>query len=1586
MYHFNPNPKKFNRQKFMKKVESKKKSLLREAGLSAKAKYEPQSYINSLFMTQLTGHLCKFDDVVIEKIEGLAALYFALCECNSQTQFVAIMTLYVKTHFDKSVVKQISSMCESLFTVQPQSGDDKPDWLNMLGTGLTDWKLIINNPGFTKVSKVVSMLVALGIMQEARLDIGGLTVFSAAATKVQCTAIDLVDAVVETVVFFAEGGYKCFTEGSLKPLLFTNAEVVELETRYIEMLSLWEYARNGNLMKFVKMDEAEFDKKLHTLCEDLEQAYKATQAGAEKKILAARWKEISMILTEFEASRVRGGLRMAPYCFKVFGESAVGKSTFTDVTMMTLLKANGFSAGDDHVITLNPDDKHMSNMRTYVTGIKIDDYGNTKLDYVDLAPSDWLIQICNNIKRYAVMADLANKGKISIEPAVVSITTNVEDLLAHQTSNEPVSIGRRAHVHVDLKVKDEFKKFDELGNKTHMLDPLKVFKKYGDSDEIQDIWDITVRELQILTNDTCGKRLAPTFEFINKQGLTNVDIFTFLKYVVNDSKKHFEVQRAVVHQQTNLAAKLPWCDRCNVPSQICNCEPEEDVVEDIEPQFGMRIADVLQRKANTWNNDFQRVSHTIQTRVEDFAVEQLIAKLNWFEESPFAKWTNYVPTSFLTNEYVIGAMMASGVDVIAADVRSMTTLWLWSTLVLCAASYKLSLYLSAFVAILSAGAFLALYSTVVEHAKSAYYKRLQHERDVMPPLFKKVREQHVKYVCGAIAGFSLIWAAIKVVKALRNSIKWQGELAPKSVADIKRRDAEVNPWYQPEPSNPGITKTVGANQEMVNRVFKNQFTMAYSVGDVNRHCNVMAIKTGYFLMPKHMVPKEPTEIKMERAGFSIRCIVDPTRVSTHGDLAMFYVPNSPPVKTLLDYFSTDYERRTVPSTMVFTQRDGSLVTDRTLWTFTVGVFNGVEYFNGSYYRLTMNTFGGLCMATFFSEGVHKHIMGFHLGGRNGTPDGCAMAVVKGELTGMIAEVQALSKTHIDMPQGSDVIDTHLGKKFSVDGELHFKSPINYIPEDAAIECYGNVTGRSTYNSTVIETPISKVVEEVTGQPNVWGAPKFKNPIVKENGRVDNQEWKPWYESLQYSCNPSIGFAASHVDRAMEDYLIDLKDVFNNNAEFWKTDIVPLSDVEIVSGINGKRFIDAMKAGTSIGYPLGGPKLPHFEYLEPEDFDNISEPKIFSPIIMEAYEQAMDNWANGQMNNLIFGSALKDEPTKLSKDKVRVFQSAPVILQMGIRKYFLPIARFLSMNPLVAECGVGINSAGPEWEQLADHMRKFGTDRIIAGDYSKYDLRMPAQMTQAAFAVMKEIASWTGNYTARDFRIMDSIIYEVTCPLVAFNGDLLRLLGTNPSGQNMTVYINSIVNALLHRLGFFNSYPTQESFGIEGAKLRKQLGRDIRFRDIVSLATYGDDAKGSVMTGFDEFNHISFAKFLADNDMKFTMPDKESDPVAFMDDDRADFLKRKNRFDEDLGHTVGMLEEASIFKSLHSILKSKAVTPEEVSAQNIDGALREWFYHGRDVFEMRRAQMKEVAQRTGMLCRTLEQDFDDRVAEWKEKYE
>jgi hypothetical protein len=236
------------------------------------------------------------------------------------------------------------------------------------------------------------------------------------------------------------------------------------------------------------------------------------------------------------------------------------------------------------------------------------------------------------------------------------------------------------------------------------------------------------------------------------------------------------------------------------------------------------------------------------------------------------------------------------------------------------------------------------------------------------------------------------------------------------------------------------------------------------------------------------------------------------------------------------------------------------------------------------------------------------------------------------------------------------------------------------------------------------------------------------------------------------------------------------------------------------------------------------------------------------------------------------------------------------------------------------------------------VKSYGDDRILAGDYSKYDLRMPAQVMFVAFRILIDLARECG-YSERAVAIMEGVATDICYPLMAYNGDLIQHYGSNPSGQNLTVYINSIVNSLLFRCAYF--HVTRDRLHVPP------------FRDVCALITYGDDAKSSVREDFPEFNHIAVAKFLEGRDMKFTMPDKESDPTEYMMDEDADLLKRSNVYCEETGMIMGALDEDSIFKSLHCVIKSSALTPEQQAMENIDGALREWFSHGREVYEMRR---------------------------------
>jgi hypothetical protein len=154
-------------------------------------------------------------------------------------------------------------------------------------------------------------------------------------------------------------------------------------------------------------------------------------------------------------------------------------------------------------------------------------------------------------------------------------------------------------------------------------------------------------------------------------------------------------------------------------------------------------------------------------------------------------------------------------------------------------------------------------------------------------------------------------------------------------------------------------------------------------------------------------------------------------------------------------------------------------------------------------------------------------------------------------------------------------------------------------------------------------------------------------------------------------------------------------------------------------------------------------------------------------------------------------------------------------------------------------------------------------------------------------------------------------------------------------------------------------------------------------------TYGDDNVGSVNPKCDTFTIKGMSEFLGEHGQVYTMPDKESELVDFLPVEEFEFLKRVNVYIPEIGCNVGALLEKSIFKSLHCFMRGRKspLTEEEASAQNIDTALREFFNHGREVYERRRCELKEVAENCGIdhMCTRLSVTFDDHVAEWREKY-
>lgn len=1664
--------------KTAKKGKKKKEPVLK------KVKLGPQfGMFNSLVIQNVAA--MGFNANVKSAVENTMVAFAAMSECVSTTQFLTISMLYFKTLYTESVVETaghfLAKFVGTTFRMTPQGGsvfgipaNQYPTWLTELKTLSNTWSLSLHAEGFHKLAKLASFCVGLGLckMTDVTPTVAGFELFSLPPPPKSVTVISFVDVVFDLIVHFAEGGYMVFKTGSIKPLLYGSIDHQRYSDMYHACLKCSQLHACGNL-GLEGLDDSDYDKLLNDTIELAERLLLSCRGGVEKSVFNRQLEKLMVWKTDFTETRLSGGLRIAPYTIGLFGGTAVGKSTMCPILMTYLLKLNGFNAEDERVVTLKEGDKYMSNYRSYVNGVILDDLGNTKPDFVTEAPTKQLIEIVNNARMYANMADVDRKGKVAVEPKVVLVTKNVKDGGASVYSREPASIARRDNVTLTIKVRPEYAT-------NGMIDRDKLFSAFPDGTPlIPDLWLITAETAYPRPSGSGTSTVGWNTVTHNGKQLVDVSIFDVLAYLRDASQRHFLLQTRVVEDAKSMTTKLHVCKKCLLPCACCSCDPDDastqsddssdpptpppstdvpppnpptpplqevfgevvgtpsDFSEGPDPDSFALLCDELDKQelslikeqkvggrqcvpmavklqphmglaSNLTAKAEKSYAHMMflyfgagplalgaysYDKIHTFAssrlkryiplsigvikdlelatTDVLLGRLKDLEQSHYMHWTFWIPEWAMKSpmgkqiveqahwasirrgvnrRYVVATLM--GLAGIVCTLLHWyiyglwpSSIWNWILRVLALCMWS------------SPTVFMTHQAEALEreHVLEQICKR----RNLATPLEKHIRDNHLTWILGTSVAFGALYYAVKAYRNI-SQLRQQGTLHPESMEEVITRDLAPNPWkaVRIEPTLPQAKSKTIAFEDLKRLVAHNTTHMQFEYKGKKYHCDAFFPKSNVVLIPRHMWLADTLKATFTRREESVGSTFTGFLSRAHAidipdmDLSLVWMPSGGDWRDLSIYFPIT-QVGPMPAHLCYREPSGEVWWSKTRVNPMVIDSGGLQ-FKGGVYELERSTFEGLCMAPLVSETIAPMLVGFHLAGRSGTATG-GMGTLLVDVFNQAFEALKAKPGVVLCKSDDNLVTTQLSVQFFQGTELHPKSPVRHLDGQPNCRVYGTVLGKSTAYSVVKDSPISAAITEVCGVPQQWGPPPF---------RVGYK----WQESLIYSSQPACGVPPEIAVKSFECYFNRVKWIISDDNAIGsdlRAQTVPLSNVQIVSGIDGRRFMDAMKGSTSAGYPLSGPKSVLFVDGKSDDH---ACPRDFPPWVWDEFAKVEACYINGVRYTLIFKACFKDEPTKIGKDKVRMFQAAPLIMQLGVRKYFLPVARLLSLYPTISECAVGVNAESPEWEVLDNFIVKHGENSILAGDYSKYDLRMPAQLMFAAFRVLLDLARMCG-YSERDICVMEGFASEICYAYTNVNGDLVKLLGSNPSGQNLTVYINSIVNSMLMRSAFYSVYPTSN------------------FNRFVNIMTYGDDVKGSVSWRCPGFNHLSVAKFLDAHDMKFTMPDKKSTPTRYMKNSECDFLKRVTFYNPELQCKIGILSDESIFKSLHSQMASKHVSAKEIAAQNIDGALMSWAYHGREKFMMRREQLRKVAAMCDIehMCTRLNLEYDVFVEGWKKTF-
>lgn len=1548
----------FKRAKVWKNSQQWKQSykMLSKLDTVSEVSYEPHFGLETLdassyiidVLIKSTGVNCSDD--IIKEVEGLTALFVAITKSIDMVGVMANIFLYVRDKFPKSTSRLLIEYICGLIGYSTQSGleepEDEPGWLKFVRSIKSDWAACVGNGLFNIFSKILSVLVIAGLADASKLSfsMAGFKMIEPDLRLINGRATDIVSAICDIIVFFCERCYHSWKQGSFRPLFSSSPETAQLEVRYTMLCNYWDMYRNGNLDKMTDMSEHDFLRELEEMATQLK-SMMASVKGIDKRLLEDKFRNITKIIGSFNLIKVNSGFKRSPFSIEYYGLSKVGKSTISEQISHYLLTSASLSTEDGRKYTHVSGKKHWDGARSDMLELKLDDHANTKEKYVESSPCDVIIKVCNNVPYSPPMADLNEKGKVWIQPELVSLTTNVEDLDARVYSNNPYSIQRRMHYIVEVRVKKEFIARNggtALGMNTEKVIAAHTIAGVYAPPMYHDVWEVDIKIAVPAVKET----IAGTYVVVKHQGkdLKSISMKEACNFLCNEFHKHRDEQfKLEVSQQSNKKQEKCPHEGCRQLKGFC--------MEHQNCQFGYEsFGNMFATMANSeYANQTSNLLNSARNMYQRF------------------DWVPLVPRCIMQTKCFQRAYEVLNYRDLVAHYKSYS---MWNLILLIVSGLMGPILFSNGYCILVHCFVCAMISLIIQYllisfTRDRYYEKLQ-ERHTLNEIQSHWQDVVVKSLFASALALGAIYQIAKVMKKWK-SLSVQGSLQPTTFNDVKQRDAETNVWtpmVKRDLPISDVSKRMSAEQltDVVKKALV--YGSIHTTGG-DAMVNGLMISSNVMLVPYHYFEQfgEVLECTFRKKNpeasggkFAVRlCLASSHRVPDT-DLCLCYTPTGGSFKNITDLFPIT-EMPNVPFRMFWRKKDGEFIMAKGL-TKPEMVTTNKTFMGGLYENLNMNTFGGLCGATLISDTRGSSIIGVHLGGKSGTPQGCYGSILQKHIYSGIEYLRQLDGIILSGEAGTFRKEV-LGVQVMTKAELHKKSPLNFIPEDSQIEYYGSCIGRSVTKTSVKVTPISPHILDVCNVPNIYRGPKL------------NPEWYGWQECLANLAVPAHPYSHDLLVLAIKDYKEPLIEIFKN--ALWN-DARPLTDHENICGIPGKKFMDGLKLSTSVGFPLTGPKRDYIDELPPtEEWPNNRE---LQKVMMDEINYNESCYRSGKRAYPIAKACKKDEI--LTKDKCRIFYGNALSLTFLVRKYFLPILRVLQMNPLVAECAVGINSHGSEWEDFHKHATRFGMDRLFGGDYGKYDQKLPSQLIFAALRMLIDFAR-VCNYSEEDLKVMEAMTGDIVFAMIAFNGDLVGLTeGTHISGNSLTVFINSLCGSLNLRCFFYSQYPPTN------------YESRLVFRECVAAMTYGDDNIGSVAPHIDRFTIKECSKFLGEYGQVYTMPDKESELIDFLPEEEFEFLKRQSVYHPKLGRHLGALLDKSIYKSLHCFIRDKnSPDTEEMScAQNIDGALREWFNHGEDRYEEQRQKMVEVAKRSDIahMCTGLHLSYDDRITDWHQKYD
>lgn len=1245
-------------------------------------------------------------------------------------------------------------------------------------------------------------------------------------------------------------------------------------------------------------NEEVFLAKVHKCVDDINILISNSPYSGMLLVLNKFRSQLVTFLSQAEALASIADLRPAAPIIYLYGASQIGKSGLMNAIAIAIGKNNGFPVEQENFHYMSIGDKYDSGYTGIKTVIFQDDCAAEHPKYRDATNVTSDIKHSNTVPYYSVQADISGKGKIPFRHFLKIKSGNTMDGGLLNDLSYPLAGTNR----ID---------FFQVTLKKEYADQQGRYKAKSDSDYL----DPNIHEITPYwyTNHNVNGMVK-----IGAVYGTPMSTPEFLRHVDKLYKSKMAGGKKYVAQINNMRT-LDMCPTCHVfkAPGYCSCKEMED-------QFGMaEVADICM---NTF-------------------VVQLLARLPDLPNNLAGAFLYRHVFAFLNN---IGSRLMTMFLLLCRVFLGSHIITTWFSIpilinfmVLFRVHFDvMSVHIDHWFLVFGLVAWLFFTWCFMRRLRDIYTHYLARELMNSTTSVVSIGLRVASFGVVISAAFMALWRMKGLLK-----FENQGNLLPKSKEDIEERAREVNPWVDVQ------SEEIIERKDSVSTMTHTQVLSVVSRNIVRVDCfnqNALVVSStglmicnNILIFPTHALSavKESTELIIKRnhsLGGVIKGIRFTKRYDMPNDFSLLVLTKAPSFRNILDFFPDNVY--TGGGSAIMLIRDANLEMDSISlpYKYIKRAYNASHTCEGSMSRSNKPVYKGMCGSPVIMESCPSKIVSLHCGGGLEVKNFAAsFSISKKMIEDGLAAVSSMRMESHAFPGDRPFIGSGLNLDpygdtiLNIDKDLHERDCVLYTypsteENDYCITVHGcDKAHRSKPFSLVRISPLAPLLEKYDRKRN-YGPTPFK---------ADRNYSAAW----QVITDGGVYIPQNLLALASEDYLDGLSEEIDRLSMKAK----PLTMTESINGIPGSRFVKRLDMKTSPGPGLKSPKAIHFKNVA---LDSDRPEYICEDYLLESIAWVENELSQGRVPEMLSKTALKDEPTKLTKDKVRVFCACSLPLNIVIRKYLLPILNNLYYIPFASEMAQGINCTTDEWHQLGVHIREYGEETCIAGDFSGYDSRQTGQIQRVTAWLFSQMAIKMG-YSYADADKVELLVMSLSAKYVLWNGTLVHMDGFMLSGSPVTIAINGVDNALYHRIAYFHELT-----------FSKRVAQGT-FKDNVRMMFVGDDSIGSTRLLW--YNMTTLQRIFTQYGIKYTDAQKNLVASEFVNFKDMDFCKRNFRYEERVEGFVAPIKIDSIYKSLFCYRESNTAV-KDIIISVLRGASRELARHTELVFEREIAILRQVS--------------------------